>query len=149
MCYIQTSVQTPHHKSVSIEYKSKSFLASSSCRKITRSVFFHWPPQRLWFIKHQSTRVICLPSVCVLCMCVCLCVYLHVHTCMCTYANRYICVCVCMCTCVCVFMCVHMCTHVYVSVSYACVCMLCIYVCLRVYLHVHPCVCMRDFLRLI
>lgn len=118
---IQTSVQTPHHKSVSVEYKSKSFLASSSYRKNHMKCFLPLATAATLFIKCQSTRVICLSSVCVCeCyVCVYACVYLHVHTCMYTYVNRYMCVCLC----VYMSMGVHVSVHAYTSVLHACVCM--------------------------
>lgn len=114
---IQTSVQTPHHKSVSVEYKSKSFLASSSYRKNHMKCFLPLATAATLFVKCQSTRVICLSSVCVCeCyVCVYACVYLHVHTCMYTYVNRYLCVYM--------SMGVHVSVHAYTSVLHACVCM--------------------------
>lgn len=121
MCYIQTSVQTPYHKSVSVEYKSKSFLASSSYRKNHMKCFLPLATTATLFVKCQSTRVICLPSVCVcvLCMCVYLCVsacaYKYVHICEQVY--------VCVCFCVYKSMDVHVSVHAYTSVLHACVCM--------------------------
>lgn len=145
---IQTSVQTPHHKSVSVEYKSKSFLASSSYRKNHMKCFLPLATAATLFVKCQSTRVICLSSVCVCACYVCVyaCVYLHVHTCMYTYVNRYMCVYVCVCTCLWVFMWVYMLIRVYCML--VCVCVYVVHLCVLVCVCATVCVCMRDFLRL-
>lgn len=144
MCYIQTSVQTPYHKSVSVEYKSKSFLASSSYHKNHMKCFLPLATTATLFVKCQRTRVICIPSVCVcvmhvcvpvcICMCiqvcthmwkgicVCMFVYVHVYVCSCEYTCLYKCI-----ACLCVY-----------------VWMLCTYVFLCVYLHVQSWVCVWE-----